>query len=131
MSETKQEKWERGKTLMLESLHKPDDRLRGCAHNQECYHELMEIREQVIELVREMSNPHADPIPFGKKNNAVTPTVTTPAGEISETLMSGALRDHYEHSDAWYDYKRNDPDAKNPFKDPKDRERAERVVNGN
>ena len=43
MSETKQEKWDRGKTLMLESLHKPDDRLRGCAHNQECYHELMEV----------------------------------------------------------------------------------------
>ena len=131
MSETKQEKWERGKTLMLESLHKPDDRLRGCAHNQQCYHELMEIREQVIEMVREMPNPHTPPLEFGKKNNVVTPTVTTPAGEISETLMSGALRDHYEHSDAWYDYKRNDPDAKNPFKDPKDRERAERVVNGN
>ena len=27
MSETKKDKWERGKTLMLESLHKPDDRL--------------------------------------------------------------------------------------------------------
>ena len=97
MSETKQEKWERGKTLMLESLHKPDDRLRGCAHNQECYHELMEIREQVIELVREMSNPHSPQIkiPFGTKNNHVEPTITTPAGEISETLMSGALGDYY------------------------------------
>ncbi len=31
----------------------------------------------------------------GEKNNAVTPTVTTPAGEISETLMSGALGDYY------------------------------------
>ena len=30
-----------------------------------------------------------------KKNNFVTPTVTTPAGEISETLMSGALGDYY------------------------------------
>ena len=30
------EKWDRAKTLLLESLHKPDDRLRGCAHNQEC-----------------------------------------------------------------------------------------------
>ena len=57
MTETKQEKWERGKTLMLESLHKPDDRLRGCAHNQKCYHELIEIREQVIEMVQKMSNP--------------------------------------------------------------------------
>ena len=32
---------------------------------------------------------------FGQKNDMVTPTVTTPAGEISETLMSGTLRDHY------------------------------------
>ena len=35
-----------------------------------------------------------------------------------------------EHSDAWYDYTRNDPDRENPFTDPKDRERAERVVGG-
>ena len=97
MSETKSDKWERGKTLMLESLHKPDDRLRGCSHNQQCYHELMEIRDQVIEMVRDIPNPYAPPtkIPFGKKNDVVTPTVTTPAGEISETLMSGALGDYY------------------------------------
>ena len=95
MSETKQEKWERGKTLLLESLYKPDSKLRGCAYNQDCYDEMMELRDNVIELVKEMKNPHADPIPFGKKNNFVTPTVTTPAGEISETLMSGALGDYY------------------------------------
>ena len=35
-----------------------------------------------------------------------------------------------EHSDAWYDYTRNDPDRENPFTDPKDRARAERVVGG-
>ena len=34
----------------------------------------------------------------------------------------------YEHSKYWYDYTRNDPNAKNPFTDPKDRERAEFVV---
>ena len=95
MSETKQEKWERGKTLFLESVYKPDSKLRGCAHNQECYHELMEIRDQVIEIVRAMPNPHSEPVSFGKKNNAVIPTVTTPNGEISETLMSGALGDYY------------------------------------
>ena len=95
MSETKQEKWERGKTLMLESLHKPDDRLRGCSHNQQCYHELMEIREQVIEMVRQLPNPHTPPLAFGKKNNHVEPTITTPNGDISETLMSGALGDYY------------------------------------
>ena len=98
MSETKQEKWERGKTLMLESLHKPDDRLRGCAHNQQCFHELMEIRDQVIELVRDLPNPHAEPLAFGKKNNHVEPTITTPNGEISETLMSGALGYYYNGS---------------------------------
>ena len=32
---------------------------------------------------------------FGEKNDHVEPTITTPHGEISETLMSGALRDHY------------------------------------
>ena len=97
MSETKQDKWERGKTLMLESLHKPDDRLRGCAHNQECFHELLEIRDQVVEIVRNMPNQHAPitKIPFGKKNDHVEPTITTPHGEISETLMSGALGDYY------------------------------------
>jgi len=89
------EKWDRGKTLLLESLYKPDSKLRGCAYNQECYDEMMSIRDEVIEIVKEMNNPHADPIPFGKKNNFVTPTVTTPAGEISETLMSGALGDYY------------------------------------
>ena len=34
----------------------------------------------------------------------------------------------HEHSDYYYDYTRNDPNAKNPFTDPKDRERAEFVV---
>jgi len=97
MSETKQEKWERGKTLMLESLHKPDDRLRGCAHNQECFHELLEIRDQVVEIVRALPNPHVEPLPFGKKNNVVIPTITTPAGEISETLFGGTLQDFYKN----------------------------------
>ena len=32
---------------------------------------------------------------FGEKNDHVEPTITTPNGEISETLMSGTLRDHY------------------------------------
>jgi len=95
MEDTKQEKWERGKTLMLESLHKPDDRLRGCAHNQKCYHELLEIRDQVIEMVQEIPNPHTPPLAFGKKNNHIEPTITTPNGDISETLMSGALGDYY------------------------------------
>jgi len=35
---------------------------------------------------------------FGEKNDHVEPTITTPAGEISETLMSGALKNYYEKS---------------------------------
>ena len=53
-NETKSEKWHRRKTLLLESLYKADHQLRGCAHNQKCYNELMEIREQVIDLVKEL-----------------------------------------------------------------------------
>ena len=41
--ETKAEKWDRGKSLFLESLYKPDPALRGCAHNQKCYNELLEL----------------------------------------------------------------------------------------
>ena len=91
------ERWDRARTLLLESLYKPDDHLRSCSHNQECYNELMSIRDQVIEMVRDIPNPHSPPtkIPFGKKNNHVEPTITTPMGEISETLMSGALGDYY------------------------------------
>ena len=90
------EKWDRAKTLMLESLYKPDTKLRGCAYNQECYDEMIEIRDQVIELVRHIVNPHTPPIEFGKKNNEVVPTVTTPSGEISETLYSGTLGSYYD-----------------------------------
>ena len=32
---------------------------------------------------------------FGEKNDHVESTVTTPNGQISETLMSGTLRDYY------------------------------------
>ena len=91
------ERWDRARTLLLESLYKPDNHLRSCSHNQECYDELMSIRDKVIEMVRDIPNPHSPPtkIPFGKKNDHVEPTITTPAGEISETLMSGALGDYY------------------------------------
>ena len=40
------------------------------------------------------------------------------------------IKTDIEHSDAWYDYTRNDPDRENPFTDPEDRARAERVVGG-
>ena len=101
MKETELERWDRGRTLLLESLYKPDSKLRGCAYNQNCYDEMIALRDSVIEYVKNIPNPHADPIPFGKKNNFVTPTVTTPAGEISETLASGALGDYYRGESKW------------------------------
>jgi len=92
MSETKQDKWDRGRTLMLESLHKPDDRLRGCAHNQECYHELLEIRDEVVEIVRSMKNPHTAPLKAGDKNS--NPPVHSING-ISVVVLGGALGPNY------------------------------------
>ena len=92
---TEQEKWDRGRTLLLESLYKPDDKLRGCAFNQGCKDELLAIRDQVIEMVREMENPHKPALAFGKKNDHVEPTISTPNGDISETLMSGTLGEYY------------------------------------
>ena len=95
------EKWDRARTLLLESLYKPDHQLRSCAFNQECKDELLEIRDQVVEIVRDLPNPHAEPLESGKKNNIKVPTVTTPAGEISETLMSGALGQQYMDTTKW------------------------------
>ena len=89
------DRWDRAKTLMLESLYKPDNALRNCAINQECKDDLMAIRDEVIEMVRDMQNPHTPPLAFGKKNNHVEPTIETPNGDISETLMSGALGAYY------------------------------------
>jgi len=38
-------------TIFMESVHKPDTRLRSCAHNQECFNELMEWREEVLQYL--------------------------------------------------------------------------------
>jgi len=51
------EKWDRAKSLVLESLHKPDNALRSCAHNQQCYYEMIDIRNQVIDMVSKLKNP--------------------------------------------------------------------------
>ena len=51
-NETPNEKWNRGLDLYIESVHKPDNQLRSCAHNQKCYNELMEVREHVLEYVK-------------------------------------------------------------------------------
>ena len=51
-NETPNEKWNRGLALYIESVHKPDNQLRSCAHNQKCYNELMQVREHVLEYVK-------------------------------------------------------------------------------
>ena len=51
-NESPNEKWNRGLDLYIESVHKPDNQLRACAHNQKCYHELMEVRESVLEHLK-------------------------------------------------------------------------------
>ena len=54
--ETPREKWNRGLDLYIESVHKPDNQLRSCAHNQKCYHELMQIREHVLAYLHTMKD---------------------------------------------------------------------------
>ena len=38
--------------LMIESIYKPDSRLRGCAYNQCCFQELMGWRQLIIDTLR-------------------------------------------------------------------------------
>ena len=39
--------------LIIESVLQPDHKLRQCAHNQKCYNELMEVREEVLEYLNQ------------------------------------------------------------------------------
>ena len=45
-------KYQRALDLFTESVLKPDHDLRGCAHNQGRYDELMEIREHVLKYLK-------------------------------------------------------------------------------
>ena len=47
--------------------------------------------------------------------------------EVDEKTGLWKEPDPVKHSDYYYDYTRNNPNAKNPFTDPKDRERAENL----
>ena len=55
--ETQDQKWNRGLDLYIESVQKPDHALRGCAHNQKCYNELMAVRAEVLEHLKTMRRP--------------------------------------------------------------------------
>ena len=45
-------RYDRALTLFQESVLKPDHKLRACAYNQDCFNELMEIREHVMEYLK-------------------------------------------------------------------------------
>ena len=70
-------KYDRALSLFTESVLAPDHHLRGCAHNQGCYNELMEIREHVLEYLKTLrevthhTNPdESDEIETAKVINA-------------------------------------------------------------
>jgi hypothetical protein len=50
-TESKVDKYNRAVDIFIESVQKPDTTLRSCAHNQKCYNELMDVREQVLNYV--------------------------------------------------------------------------------
>ena len=50
--ESPDQKWNRGLDLYIESVHKPDNQLRACAHNQKCFNELMAVRAHVLEHLK-------------------------------------------------------------------------------
>ena len=52
VSETASQKYDRALSLFTESVMKPDHDLRGCAHNQGCYDQLMEIRNHVLKYLK-------------------------------------------------------------------------------
>ncbi|GEM_PF-1091373 len=49
--ESKTDKYNRAVDIFIESVQKPDSALRSCAHNQKCYNELMEVRQEVLNYV--------------------------------------------------------------------------------
>lgn len=43
-------------SLFVESVLKPDHELRQCAHTQECYNELLEWRQEVLDYLNSRRN---------------------------------------------------------------------------
>ena len=56
ISETHTDKKIRAIDLFIESVLKPDDKLRLCARNQMCYDELMQVREHVLSILKDLRN---------------------------------------------------------------------------
>jgi hypothetical protein len=51
-NESQDVKFNRGLDLFIESVMKPDHKLRQCAHNQKCFNELMWVRDDVLEYLK-------------------------------------------------------------------------------
>ena len=47
-------KWNRALDIFIESVQRPDSQLRGCAHNQGCFNELLWVRDEVLEHLTTM-----------------------------------------------------------------------------
>jgi hypothetical protein len=56
MTDQKHQKRRDALGLFYESVLKPDNQLRQCAHNQECFNELMEWRKDIIQYLDERRN---------------------------------------------------------------------------
>ena len=50
--ESPEVKYDRALALYTETVLAPAHNLRGCAHNQGCFNELMEIREHVLDYLK-------------------------------------------------------------------------------
>ena len=72
-------KYQRALDLFTESVMKPDHDLRGCAYNQNCFNELMEIREHVLKYLttlkstQNVENPDESDIIEEEKLNETAP----------------------------------------------------------
>ena len=51
--ESKQDKWNRGLDIFIESVLIPCS-TELCAHNQKCYHELMDVRSEVLNHLKSL-----------------------------------------------------------------------------
>lgn len=60
MSQEKYNKRRDALGLFYESVLKADHELRQCAHNQKCFNELMEWREEVLEYLRQRRQQEFD-----------------------------------------------------------------------
>lgn len=54
LTQEEKDKWNRGVDLFTESVWKPDEKLRQCARNQDCYQELMDVREDVLQYLKKL-----------------------------------------------------------------------------